>query len=1069
MAITLFLLAGAAQAATITVTTTADNAGTCPGANCTLRQAIATAASGDTVVFRIPTTDPNYASAAGIAYVALMNGEIAIGKNLTIDGAGARIWVQCANPTYFRIFHITGGTVRILNLTIANGATPKSAGGGGGVRNSGSLTLQNCALSANFTFDRGGAIYNDVTGNLTVTNCSFVQNNAQTPGGGAIYNLGSLLINNSTLSVNDCGGGTGGGIANAGNGTVHVRNTIIAGNTGDADGLDVSGAFISDGYNFIGRVDSFSTGFGMAGSHDQVGSNANPADAKLGPLQDNGGLTQTLRPIAGSPVIDKGSRGTDASNAPINIDQRGFARPLDQGAIINAEGGDGSDIGALEAGVPQAGPDYTVTNTLERNGSCMTDDCTLLEAMNAANANANASTITFVPGVRGSIPNTIVPGGLNIVNPMTISGPGARLLTISGNNVSRVFNIPSGITATISGVTIANAKSGTSSGGGLANFGTLTLLDCAVLNNSGGSGGGAVNSGNLDVINCTFAGNQSTGNGGALRNGGTLRVRNSTFHNNTAVNSGAISSFVNSGPSAKVELTNCTVSGNKATEANGQGGGLFNGNLSTTTVRNTIVVFNSVPNANNGPEAYGSFSSGGHNLIRDPMGNNFVNGADGDLVGAVGYEPSPGLLPLQNNGGPTDTMALNSVSDARDKGNDLNASPTDQRGYVRSGISDMGAFEFNGFPAIPPSVTTGAATEIGSRGASLTATVNPNGLDTTVEFVTDFGPLPTVGAHNGMDNVLVKVDAIGLTPNTTYHYHAVATNFAGTSTGAEQAFTTLPLSPTPTPTPTPGLVGNVSTRLPVGTGDNALFEGFIVQGPDGSTKKIMVRAIGPSLLPFGVADALENPTLEIRDANKALIATNDDWVNTQVGGIITGDQSAEISGSSLAPGNNLESAIIAELAPGSYTAVVRGVGDTAGTGVVDAYDMSAASPAKLVNVATRGLIQPGDKLMIAGFIIQNGSVKAVVRAIGPSLSAFGVTNALPDTTLQLRDQNGAIVRENDDWESDQKAELEATGLQPSDSREAALVVTIPPGQYTTQVRGKPEATGIGVVQVYFLQ
>jgi hypothetical protein len=148
---------------------------------------------------------------------------------------------------------------------------------------------------------------------------------------------------------------------------------------------------------------------------------------------------------------------------------------------------------------------------------------------------------------------------------------------------------------------------------------------------------------------------------------------------------------------------------------------------------------------------------------------------------------------------------------------------------------------------------------------------------------------------------------------------------------------------------------------------------------------------------------------------------------------------------------------------------VRGLNNTVGTGIVDAYDMSPASVARLANIATRGLIQPGDQLIIAGFIIQQGDVRAVVRAIGPSLSAFGLNNALPDTTLQLRDVNGAIVRENDDWESDQKAELEATGLQPGDSREAAMVETLSPGQYTAQVRGKPETTGIGVVEVYFLQ
>jgi hypothetical protein len=199
------------------------------------------------------------------------------------------------------------------------------------------------------------------------------------------------------------------------------------------------------------------------------------------------------------------------------------------------------------------------------------------------------------------------------------------------------------------------------------------------------------------------------------------------------------------------------------------------------------------------------------------------------------------------------------------------------------------------------------------------------------------------------------------------------------------------------------------------------------------------------------------------------VATNNDWRVTQTGGLISGDQSAEISGSGLAPGNDLESAIIANLAPGSYTAVVSGVGNTTGTGVVDAYDLSAASPAKLANIATRGLIQAGDKLMIGGFIVQNAPVKAVIRAIGPSLLAFGISNALADTTLQLRDENGAIVRENDNWKSDQKAELENSGLQPADDLEAALIQTLAPGQYTAQVRGKNDTSGIGVVQVYFLQ
>ncbi|PZR76714.1 MAG: hypothetical protein DLM73_01750, partial [Chthoniobacterales bacterium] len=169
-----------------------------------------------------------------------------------------------------------------------------------------------------------------------------------------------------------------------------------------------------------------------------------------------------------------------------------------------------------------------------------------------------------------------------------------------------------------------------------------------------------------------------------------------------------------------------------------------------------------------------------------------------------------------------------------------------------------------------------------------------------------------------------------------------------------------------TPTATPGLVANVSTRLPVGKDDNALIQGFIVQGPAGSTKKIIVRALGPFLEAFGITDFLANPTLDIFDGNQMKVASNDNWKTTQVGGLITGDQFAEINASGLAPTKDLESAIIASLVPGQYTAVVRGSGNSVGTGLVDAFDISAASPAKLVNVGTRGLVQPGDGLLTAG-------------------------------------------------------------------------------------------------------
>jgi hypothetical protein len=224
-------------------------------------------------------------------------------------------------------------------------------------------------------------------------------------------------------------------------------------------------------------------------------------------------------------------------------------------------------------------------------------------------------------------------------------------------------------------------------------------------------------------------------------------------------------------------------------------------------------------------------------------------------------------------------------NEAADEDVNALAPPTDQRGYARNGVSDIGAFEFNGIAPLPPTVTTEPAVNVTSTSATLNANVNPNGPSTTFQFTSDFASFAQQNAGSGTANVPFSANVTGLNSNTQYHFNTNATNAGGTTQGVEQTFTTLPV-PTPTPTAT---------------------------------------------------------------------------------------------------------------------------------------------------------------------------------------SAFGITNALADTTLQLRDVNGAIVRENDNWKTDQRAELENTPLQPTDDLEVALVETIQPGQYTAQVRGKNNATGIGVVQVYFLQ
>jgi hypothetical protein len=272
-------------------------------------------------------------------------------------------------------------------------------------------------------------------------------------------------------------------------------------------------------------------------------------------------------------------------------------------------------------------------------------------------------------------------------------------------------------------------------------------------------------------------------------------------------------------------------------------------------------------------------------------------------------------------------------------------------------------------------------------------------------------------------------------------------------------------SPTPSPTPGPSLL-NISTRLRAGTGDNVLIGGFIVQG--NVPKKVIVRAIGPSLAAAGLQGVIADPMVELHDADGSLIGRNDNWRTTQTGGVITGDQVAEIEASTLAPTNEAEAAIIATLIPRSYTAIVRGAQNQTGIGLAEIYDLNQSAPARLANISARGLVETGDNVMIAGFIIGHQPTRVMVRGMGPSLTRAGIASPLTDPMLELRDGNGGLIAANDNWRSDDEANIVATSLAPPDELEAALVRNLAPGNYTAIVKGKDNATGIAVAEVYQL-
>ena len=281
---------------------------------------------------------------------------------------------------------------------------------------------------------------------------------------------------------------------------------------------------------------------------------------------------------------------------------------------------------------------------------------------------------------------------------------------------------------------------------------------------------------------------------------------------------------------------------------------------------------------------------------------------------------------------------------------------------------------------------------------------------------------------------------------------------------------TATVAPTHTPSPTPTATAtstpaaqtiNLSTRMEVQSGDNAGIGGFIITGT--APKQVLLRAIGPSLIGFGVPNALADPVLELHGPGAFVTITDDNWRDDPV-------QEALILATGIAPTNDLESAINATLTPGPYTAIVRGNGNTSGVALIEVYDLSQAADSKLGNISTRANVNTGDDIVIAGFILgsHNGEDRIVVRGIGPSLAAFGVPDALADPTLELRDSNGALLVANNNWQDnpEQAAELTAAGLTPTSPLESGIATTLPPGLYTALLAGLNNGTGVGLVEVY---
>lgn len=301
-------------------------------------------------------------------------------------------------------------------------------------------------------------------------------------------------------------------------------------------------------------------------------------------------------------------------------------------------------------------------------------------------------------------------------------------------------------------------------------------------------------------------------------------------------------------------------------------------------------------------------------------------------------------------------------------------------------------------------------------------------------------------------------------PNETFEIYFTVILGGSPGTPGTTAVTILDDDPEGQEPPAQAL--NISTRAPVQTGPRVTIAGFIITGTE--SKRVLMRGLGPSLAQAGIPPnaVLLDPTLELKTSSGATLIANDNWQDDPA-------TRAQIQGTIYEPRDNREAVVIMTLAPGAYTVLLAGKAQSSGIGLVEFYDVNAAARAKVANLSTRGHVGMENDVMIGGFILghEPGLTRIVIRGLGPSLQNSGLTNLLADPALELHDSNGASLATNDDWQSDpvSAAQLTASGLAPTNSKEAAIFVALPAGAYTAILHGKWISAGLGLVEIYNLE
>jgi len=766
----------------VTVTNTADSG---PGS---LRQALADVAPGGAVNFALAVEpmamlEQDYTRLRRVEGASTINiaNELVISKDVTINGPGVGALTIAGDDN--RIFNITGGSVSINGLRVTFGFSAEK----GGCINvgAGSLTLNQIEITSCTAQLTGAGLYVAAGASASVRNTHIFGNggvggavavdgtlNMQSStvnnnGGTGIQGAGAITLVNATIGENSGDGiylASGGGsitnstiVNNAGSGVTTTTGTRIVNSIFAADeGADLIGSFISIGHNLI---EDKGTSTGLVGS-DILGF-----PAQIDALLNVGGAVPTYALLPGSLALSAG----DPAYCPAT-DARGITRPQPPSSTA-------CDIGSFES---EFSTPLIVTSLAD------TGSGSLRQIITSAPAN---STIAF------AVTGTITLGSEIVIDkPLIIQGPDPRALIISGGNTTRIFRHMTNDTLMINNVTLANGNAGSGRGGAIDNeAGNLSLTRVTVRNNTTtDNGGGVINwtgGGTVTINLSTFSGN-SAAYGGALYNyGGTMTVTNSTFTGNFAgAFGGALQSWTNT------TLTQVTIAGNSAGSS---AGGIHNSG-GTITLTRSIVGTNAAPTCSDiSLIAPAKIVEGGFNLIRNNTAGCFQAGYTFAATDVLMLDSR--VSALANNGGFTDTMAIDYTSPAFDAGG--LCSGTDQRGMDRpqGGACDIGAFEgevlYAARAALPPATSTPAATSTSTVAPTLTATASAS--PTTTE-----SPTPTTTSTN----TAAPTSTATQTSTTTPTAAPTNTNTAApthTPTASSTVAPTRTYTPLPTNTPVP--------------------------------------------------------------------------------------------------------------------------------------------------------------------------------------------------------------------------------------------------------------------------